>query len=206
MLIKNLFYKFKISQSRYRNIFYFFSGFPRTSSQAEALGKNQDVDLVINLDVPFDTIRQRLEVWLVYFVCLFQLFFNKFQYSGNVKSLLIFPGWNFVKSWFNQSYIYNNVFFFHTHSSTIIAGKTSIKNWNIFLSETMDTCSFWKNLSYGLVASQTSGKCFHIYFYFYFFQKYRHKKRLMESKIRIGCRTYVEIGFGSVGPTIVGSK
>ena len=114
MLIKNLFYKFKISQSRYRNIFIFFSGFPRTSSQAEALGKNQDVDLVINLDVPFDTIRQRLEVWLVYFVCLFQLFFNKFQYSGNVKSLLIFPGWNFVKSWFNQSYIYNNVFFPHS--------------------------------------------------------------------------------------------
>jgi len=36
-------------------------GFPRTSSQAEALGKNQDIDLVINLDVPFDTIRQRLE-------------------------------------------------------------------------------------------------------------------------------------------------
>ncbi|XP_066921131.1 GTP:AMP phosphotransferase AK3, mitochondrial-like [Clytia hemisphaerica] len=36
-------------------------GFPRTLSQAEALSQKTNVDLVFNLDVPFDTIRQRLE-------------------------------------------------------------------------------------------------------------------------------------------------
>lgn len=36
-------------------------GFPRTLLQAKALSSSQKVDFVINLDVPFDTIRQRLE-------------------------------------------------------------------------------------------------------------------------------------------------
>lgn len=36
-------------------------GFPRTVSQAESLSESQPINLVINLDVPFDTIRQRLE-------------------------------------------------------------------------------------------------------------------------------------------------
>ena len=31
-------------------------------SQAEELSKIQDINIVLNLDVPFDTIRQRLEV------------------------------------------------------------------------------------------------------------------------------------------------
>ncbi|XP_054764567.2 GTP:AMP phosphotransferase AK3, mitochondrial-like [Lytechinus pictus] len=36
-------------------------GFPRTVSQADALSKNQTLDAVLNLDVPFDVIVQRLE-------------------------------------------------------------------------------------------------------------------------------------------------
>lgn len=36
------------------------AGFPRTVAQAEALDSVYDVDSVINLDVPFQTIRERL--------------------------------------------------------------------------------------------------------------------------------------------------
>ncbi|PIK59757.1 adenylate kinase 3-like [Apostichopus japonicus] len=36
-------------------------GFPRTVSQAESLSKQEQVNTVVNLDVPFDTIIQRLE-------------------------------------------------------------------------------------------------------------------------------------------------
>lgn len=36
-------------------------GYPRTLLQAKALSSTQTVDLVLNLDVPFDVIRQRLE-------------------------------------------------------------------------------------------------------------------------------------------------
>lgn len=36
------------------------SGFPRTVSQAEALEDAYSADTVINLDVPFQTIKQRL--------------------------------------------------------------------------------------------------------------------------------------------------
>jgi len=36
-------------------------GFPRTISQAEELASTQRINMVINLDVPFETIRQRLE-------------------------------------------------------------------------------------------------------------------------------------------------
>ncbi|XP_057299101.1 GTP:AMP phosphotransferase AK3, mitochondrial-like [Hydractinia symbiolongicarpus] len=36
-------------------------GFPRTVSQAESLSQTQEINLVLNLDVPFDTIRERLE-------------------------------------------------------------------------------------------------------------------------------------------------
>jgi len=36
-------------------------GYPRTLLQAKALGASQPIDLVVNLDVPFDIIRQRLE-------------------------------------------------------------------------------------------------------------------------------------------------
>ena len=44
---------------------FFFSGFPRTLSQAEELSKSQHINIVLNLDVPFDTIKQRLEVRFV---------------------------------------------------------------------------------------------------------------------------------------------
>ena len=37
-------------------------GFPRTVSQAETLSKHQDIDVVVNLDVPFDTIADRIKV------------------------------------------------------------------------------------------------------------------------------------------------
>jgi len=36
-------------------------GYPRTLLQAKALGSTQPIDLVVNLDVPFDVIRERLE-------------------------------------------------------------------------------------------------------------------------------------------------
>ncbi|XP_072173256.1 GTP:AMP phosphotransferase AK3, mitochondrial-like [Diadema setosum] len=36
-------------------------GFPRTVAQAEALSADQDIDSVVNLDVPFEVIIQRLE-------------------------------------------------------------------------------------------------------------------------------------------------
>lgn len=39
---------------------FFLAGFPRTVAQAEALDSMCDVDTVINLDVPFQTIRERL--------------------------------------------------------------------------------------------------------------------------------------------------
>ena len=38
------------------------SGFPRTVVQAEELQNHHALDLVLNLDVPFATIRERLEV------------------------------------------------------------------------------------------------------------------------------------------------
>ena len=37
-------------------------GFPRTTAQAEALAKIYDIDAVINVDVPFDVIIERLKV------------------------------------------------------------------------------------------------------------------------------------------------
>ncbi|TRY66799.1 hypothetical protein DNTS_009588 [Danionella cerebrum] len=42
-------------------------GFPRTVAQAEALDSVYDVDTVINLDVPFQTIRERLTSRWVHF-------------------------------------------------------------------------------------------------------------------------------------------
>lgn len=38
------------------------AGFPRTVAQAEELDKRQDIDMVINLDVPFATIVERIKV------------------------------------------------------------------------------------------------------------------------------------------------
>jgi adenylate kinase family enzyme len=38
------------------------TGFPRTVSQAEELTKSQTIDVVINLDVPFETIIERIKV------------------------------------------------------------------------------------------------------------------------------------------------
>ena len=40
----------------------FVSGFPRTVAQAESLGSKQQLDVVINLDVPFETIKDRISV------------------------------------------------------------------------------------------------------------------------------------------------
>uniref|UniRef100_K7FYE5 GTP:AMP phosphotransferase AK3, mitochondrial n=1 Tax=Pelodiscus sinensis TaxID=13735 RepID=K7FYE5_PELSI len=40
--------------------FIFLKGFPRTVPQAEALDETCQIDTVINLDVPFETIKQRL--------------------------------------------------------------------------------------------------------------------------------------------------
>ena len=40
----------------------FFSGYPRTVSQAEELDRNYLVDVVLNLDVPFETITERISV------------------------------------------------------------------------------------------------------------------------------------------------
>ena len=37
-------------------------GFPRTVGQAEALDRHQDIHMVINLDVPFATIVERIKV------------------------------------------------------------------------------------------------------------------------------------------------
>lgn len=39
---------------------FFLKGFPRTVPQAEALDETCQIDTVINLDVPFETIKQRL--------------------------------------------------------------------------------------------------------------------------------------------------
>lgn len=39
-----------------------FLGFPRTVVQAEKLGERQQLDVVINLDVPFETIIDRISV------------------------------------------------------------------------------------------------------------------------------------------------
>ena len=42
-----------------------FAGFPRTVTQAEKLGERQQLDVVINLDVPFETIIDRISVSLI---------------------------------------------------------------------------------------------------------------------------------------------
>jgi adenylate kinase len=39
---------------------YILDGFPRTLEQAERLGDEEDVDLVLNIDVPFDLLIERL--------------------------------------------------------------------------------------------------------------------------------------------------
>ncbi|XP_065834251.1 GTP:AMP phosphotransferase AK3, mitochondrial-like [Oscarella lobularis] len=41
-------------------------GFPRTVGQAKALDARQDIDIVINLDVPFETIVERIQKRLVH--------------------------------------------------------------------------------------------------------------------------------------------
>lgn len=38
------------------------TGFPRTVVQAEKLGEKQELDVVMNLDVPFETIIDRISV------------------------------------------------------------------------------------------------------------------------------------------------
>lgn len=38
------------------------AGFPRTVIQAEKLGERQQLDVVVNLDVPFETIIDRISV------------------------------------------------------------------------------------------------------------------------------------------------
>ena len=43
----------------------FFTGFPRTVIQAEKLGERQQLDVVVNLDVPFETIIDRISVSLL---------------------------------------------------------------------------------------------------------------------------------------------
>uniref|UniRef100_A0A2K6FD36 Adenylate kinase 3 n=1 Tax=Propithecus coquereli TaxID=379532 RepID=A0A2K6FD36_PROCO len=42
------------------NMLWLFDGFPRTLPQAEALDKAYQIDTVINLNVPFEVIKQRL--------------------------------------------------------------------------------------------------------------------------------------------------
>lgn len=42
-----------------------FTGFPRTVIQAEKLGERQQLDVVVNLDVPFETIIDRISVSLL---------------------------------------------------------------------------------------------------------------------------------------------
>ena len=39
-----------------------YLGYPRTVSQAEELDRNYNVDMVLNLDVPFETITDRISV------------------------------------------------------------------------------------------------------------------------------------------------
>lgn len=43
-----------------------FLGFPRTVGQAEKLGEKQELDVVINLDVPFETIIDRISVSVLF--------------------------------------------------------------------------------------------------------------------------------------------
>ena len=43
-------------------IIYFVSGFPRTVVQAEKLSEKQELDVVVNLNVPFETIIDRISV------------------------------------------------------------------------------------------------------------------------------------------------
>lgn len=43
------------------NVSWLLDGFPRTSAQAEALQKQTPVNVVINLDVPFETIIDRVK-------------------------------------------------------------------------------------------------------------------------------------------------
>lgn len=48
-----------------------FTGFPRTAIQAEKLGERQQLDVVVNLDVPFDTIIDRISVSLLTEIILY---------------------------------------------------------------------------------------------------------------------------------------
>lgn len=57
--------KLMASELQSMNTSWLLDGFPRTLPQAEALNSIENVDLVLNLDVPFDTIRSRLEArWI----------------------------------------------------------------------------------------------------------------------------------------------
>lgn len=57
------FLKWKIDQQP--ELFLNFAGFPRTVVQAEKLSEKQELDIVINLDVPFETIIDRISVSLL---------------------------------------------------------------------------------------------------------------------------------------------
>ena len=63
-----------------------FSGFPRTVIQAEKLSEKQELDIVVNLNVPFETIIDRISVRLIHPSILFDLGFSKISVWSSWKS------------------------------------------------------------------------------------------------------------------------
>ena len=52
----------KVADQDWELIELLLTGFPRTVVQAEKLGEKQELDVVVNLDVPFETIIDRISV------------------------------------------------------------------------------------------------------------------------------------------------
>lgn len=55
-------FNIKVTDQDWELIELLLTGFPRTVIQAEKLGEKQELDVVVNLDVPFETIIDRISV------------------------------------------------------------------------------------------------------------------------------------------------
>ena len=55
-------FNIKVTDQDWELIELLLTGFPRTVVQAEKLGEKQELDVVVNLDVPFETIIDRISV------------------------------------------------------------------------------------------------------------------------------------------------
>ncbi|XP_020917707.1 GTP:AMP phosphotransferase AK3, mitochondrial [Exaiptasia diaphana] len=80
----NLMVDLALKELEQRKSGWLLDGFPRTVSQAEVLSQNQTIDIVVNLDVPFETIIERIKQRWIHFASgrVYNLEFNPPKVPG----------------------------------------------------------------------------------------------------------------------------